>query len=175
MFPAALSNIPTAEIPENVGGVERRPDHGRLNSIDQAVSFVELPSVDQSGCLGKSDGGFSFKAQAALVELGTFCFLAKQNLLLSRFVFPDKQPNSCAESQNQHQTDGANHDKQSFVSMHQLPKAIKTIRRSRDHRLGVEIMSHVHRQTGRRLVAQGSILLQRLHDNPIEIALEKRF
>ena len=60
------------------------------------------------------------------------------------------------------------------VTPHEFPQAIELRRRTRRHRLVREVMHDVGRQRRRRFVAARAVLLQALHDDPVELAADQR-
>ena len=61
-----------------------------------------------------------------------------------------------------------------LVPPHELPQPVAHRRRARLHRLVVQVVLEVHRQAVGRLVAPRPVLLQRLHHDPVEVALDQQ-
>ena len=60
-----------------------------------------------------------------------------------------------------------------FVPPHELPQPVAHRRRTGQHRLVGQVTLQVHRQPVGRLVAPVAVLLQRLHHDPVQVALDQ--
>src|SRR5581483_11634124 len=94
--------------------------------------------------------------------------------ILTRCAFAEKQPARYGESHDQRNAHGADRRKHHAISADKFLKAIHLARRSRDHRLLGAIPLEIRSQARNRVITPAAVFLERLHHNPVEVALEQR-
>ena len=85
----------------------------------------------------------------------------------------DHAPGRADDAAHQGQDDRGGRQDRPLVPPHELPQPVAHRRRTRRHRLVVQVALEVHRQAVGRLVAPVAVLLQRLHHDPVEVALDQ--
>src|SRR5687767_5014741 len=87
-------------------------------------------------------------------------------------IFPDEQGNGNSDASDQYEHHGTGRSERGSIPANQLAELIRSARRTRGDRLVGQVMLDVHGQTARGLVPSRAILLQTLHDDPIQIAVD---
>ena len=101
-----------------------------------------------------------------------FRLRAQLSLAFAGLAFAKKKPGGQAQADHQGERHRATGGKHNVVPAHQFLQAVKPARRTRHHRLAVEITLDIHRQAVGRIVPAIAVLFQRLHDDPVQIALQ---
>ena len=89
-----------------------------------------------------------------------------------RGAFAHQGPTRHAQSKHERRGDAGDGPKGEFIPANQLLKLVEITRRTGDHRFIVQVVLDVRGQSAGCFVTPRAVLLQCLHDDPVQIALQ---
>ncbi|HVT54698.1 MAG TPA: hypothetical protein VHD34_01430, partial [Xanthobacteraceae bacterium] len=167
LLPAVLSEVPVGETSVNIRGFQRRLVDRNRNFFHQRIGFLGPTVTEQIRSARDIRPRLGSRAESAFGTTRVLGFPA-------RFAFPKEQHGRCPQTDDEGERGRAQRAECRLVATHEFVEPVEPARRSRLHRLVLEVMLDVERESAHRVVAALAFLLERSHRDPVEITAQHR-